>query len=88
MDCVKQKYFIPNFLVRKFSVNRQFSQIFGCLAQTSVETVPEHSRKLSHQEIWRTFLHLDSDGKLAYHTLCRKICIMPQQFSYEMTTNC
>ena len=44
----KTQKFLPNFLMRRFSVNWQFPQIFGCLAQKSVETVPDHSRKLSH----------------------------------------
>ena len=42
----KTKNFLPNFLVRKFTVNPQFSQILGYLALKSVETVPDHLQKI------------------------------------------
>ena len=45
----KIQTFLPNFLVRKFSVNGQFPQIFGRFTKKSVETIREKllTRKLS-----------------------------------------
>ena len=42
----KTKNVLSNFMMRKFTVNGQFSQIFGCLALKSVEAVPNHLRKI------------------------------------------
>ena len=44
MDCVKHQNFLRSFLVNKFSVNGQFSQIFGCPAK---KPVADHLQKVS-----------------------------------------
>lgn len=69
VDCVKHKHFLPYFLVRKFLVDGDFSQIFRCISQKYMETVPDHLGKISSTEnsVKTSFQVVTVNNELAIH---------------------